>query len=119
MYVSISTDHPSAENSTWRSFRYGSDVLDIDPKTDVNACNDCVYYIAVYGNTEATYSISVALEDTMQQLVDGQPISGSVRTMNWAYYSFYLMSSAPRDFQVNLLSITGNADMYITMGKYD
>jgi hypothetical protein len=120
LYISTSIERPGegAGNYTWKSFSYGSDLVHIDPSTDADACTGCTYYIAVVGNRESTYSISVTLQDTMQALVDGVPQSGGVGAYEWQYYEFFLVEGdTPKDVKVTLTSFDGNADLYITMGK--
>ncbi len=59
LFISTTLTRPSASNFTWHSFDYGSDVVTVNTHTDPAACTGCVYYIAVVGAREATYTISV------------------------------------------------------------
>lgn len=115
VYISTKTRYPSSTNSTWKSFRYGADAIDINTATDANACSHCTYYIAVVGMTEATYSLVVSLQDTQFTLADGIPMSGSLGLLTWSYYTFYDSHGSARDFRVVLTSTSGNADMFITL----
>lgn len=133
-------------NSTWRSTEYGADVLVIDPRTDRRACVHCMYYIAgtqlcdcilgltliclfmftcichayfftVVGRAESTYTISASTSSNLPKLVDGLPTTGAVAYLEWVYYSFNNVYGSTRDLHVNLVTATGNADLYVTLGK--
>ena len=119
IYVSTTVGHPAPDsvNSTWRSSDYGPDVLVINPRTDPKACYHCMYYIAVIGNLESTYTISVTTSNNMPRLIDGVPSRGYAQLNKWTYYSFRNAYGSGRDLHVNLVSATGNADLYITLGK--
>eukprot|EP00598_Pedospumella_elongata_P002386 CAMPEP_0184975878 /NCGR_PEP_ID=MMETSP1098-20130426/6959_1 /TAXON_ID=89044 /ORGANISM="Spumella elongata, Strain CCAP 955/1" /LENGTH=2755 /DNA_ID=CAMNT_0027498653 /DNA_START=79 /DNA_END=8346 /DNA_ORIENTATION=+ len=117
IYVSTTVGHPAPDsvNSTWRSSDYGPDVLVINPRTDPKACYHCMYYIAVIGNLESTYTISVTTSNNMPRLIDGVPSRGYAQLNKWTYYSFHNAYGSGRDLHVNLVSATGNADLYITL----
>lgn len=115
--MSTKIRHPTVTNSTWRGLRFGSDVIEINTDTDSNACVHCTYYIAVFGASEATYTIMASVETTFFTLQDGVPMAGSVSLGDWNYYSFLNRYGSDRDFRAVLSSITGNADIFITLGK--
>jgi hypothetical protein len=115
IFVSTKIRHPTVTNSTWRGLRYGSDVIEINTDTDSNACVHCTYYIAVFGASEATYTIMASVETTYFTLQDGVPMTGSVSQGDWNYYSFLNRYGSDRDFRAVLSSITGNADIFITL----
>ncbi len=116
IYVSTKNRYPTARNSTWRGVRYGSDVIEINTDTDPQACFQCTYYITVYGASESTYTITASEETTYFTLQDGLPMTGSVAQASWNYYTFLNSFGSARDFRAVLSSITGNADMFITIG---
>lgn len=91
--------------------------MEIDPSEDSRACRHCTYYIAVYGSSEATYSLSVSVENTWHNLQDGIPSSGRVGFLDWNYYVYYNSFGSARDFHLTLNSMNGNADVYITLGE--
>jgi hypothetical protein len=58
LYVSNKVSKPTTTNSTWRSYEYGSDVVEINPQTDNNACTKpCTYFVAVVGSTDGAGNI--------------------------------------------------------------
>jgi hypothetical protein len=85
---------------------YGPDTLRIDSASEF-ACSHCTYYIAVYGNTEATYSISASSSSTLPKLGDGLPSAGSVGLSEWTYYTFHNAYGSGRDLHIDLTSATG------------
>jgi len=107
---------PGPDETTWSSVEYGPDVLTIDPRADRKACTHCIYYIAVIGNIESTYTISATTSSNMPRLVDGVPSAGYVGLSEWVFYTFHNSHGVGRDLHVNLVSATGNADLYITLG---
>ena len=120
MYVSTTVGRPAPDsvNSTWRSSDYGPDVLTIDPGSDHRACTHCMYYIAVIGASESTYTISATTSSNMPRLIDGVPATGYVMQSEWKFYTFHNSYGSARDFHLTLISATGNADLYITLGKF-
>ena len=114
LFVSASERYPSSMNNTWRSTRFGTDTISIDPSTDDRAPVPCMYYIAVYGATESSFTISASLSSTIPTLSDGVPASGSVEQSQWIYYMFHDVYQDSRDFQIELSSI-GDADLYVTL----
>lgn len=68
------------------------------------------------GRRESSYTITVSLTGGMPRLVDGVPIAGAVEAHGWAYYTFHNMFGNKRDLHVSLVSGTGNADLYATLG---
>lgn len=76
IYISTRTHLPGPNNYTWSSVHYGSDVVEINPVVDRYACEYCVYYVAIYGATESTYTLTANLQSTIPALVDGVPTSG-------------------------------------------
>lgn len=53
----------------------------------------------------------------MPRLVDGVPTTGAVAAHGWVYYTFHNMFGNRRDLHVSLVSGTGNADLYATLGR--
>eukprot|EP00981_Chlorochromonas_danica_P002257 scaffold437_cov168-Ochromonas_danica.AAC.74 len=115
MFVSTVCTRPSLTNSTWRSQRFGGDVLTIDPSIDPMACYGCTYYITIAGLLESTYTLQAALLDTQTSVQDGRPLAGSVAAGSWVYYIFQHGYGNTRDLKLSLNSIQGNADMYVTL----
>lgn len=115
LFVSTTIKRPGVGNYTWLSYRYGSDTLIIDPSKDSSACTHCTYYIAVYGAYESTYSITVTTASTLPQLVDGRPLSDFVTMFGWNQYSFFDSYGSSRDIKIQLTSLTGDADLYVTL----
>lgn len=91
-------------------------MIEIDTDSDPDACSQCTYYIAVYGSQEATYTIMASLTTSYFQLQDGIPMTGSVSWSSWNYYQFYDSHGSARDFRVVLSSVSGNVDLFITLG---
>ena len=88
---------------------YGPDVIDIDPKTDVDACVHCTYFITVLGSRGAMYTITVALESTLPKLADGQPVEDHVAFLGWNSYVFADSFGSSRDIKIVLTSTRGDA----------
>ena len=68
------------------------------------------------GRSESTYTISASTSSNLPKLVDGVPSAGAVAYQEWAYYSFSNIYGTTRDIHVNLVTATGNADLYVTLG---
>ena len=117
--VFVSTVHrwPSPHNSTWRSVRFGGDVLEIDPAEDADpsACFGCTYYITVLGATDSTYAISASLDSTAPRLQDGVPLQDSLRALEWNFYQFDFAYGASRDFKVTLSASSGRPSLFVSL----
>lgn len=117
MYVSTSLNHPGPGEgeSTWFSHDFGSDILRIDPTVDTSACTGCIYYIAIVGSRDASYSLLVNLEATATHLIDGRPMLDSVPFLTWNYYIFSNFYGSTRDLKLTMSPSNGNADVYVTV----
>jgi hypothetical protein len=115
IFISTSVKYPNETCSTWKSFRYGSDVVLVNPSTDVKACIMCTYYISVLGASESSYTITVSLDSSIPQLVDGVPIQDHVSTFGVNQYIFSNSFGDSKDIKVLLSSSSGNADLYVTL----
>lgn len=109
IYVSTKTKHPSPRNYTWSAVDYGDDVLEISPAEPSR------YFIGIYGASESTYTLTVAVDTTLVSLEDGQPLSGSLGMLQWNYYQFYYPSWSSDDVSITLSTLSGNADVYVTL----
>jgi hypothetical protein len=115
--VSTYLQHPSTTNATWKSYRYGADSITIEtePGVDADACTQCTYYVAVYGNDHSHYTLSVRVVGSTQQFLrDGIPSSGQVAFLEWDRYQFPLHGLS-REVTISLTSVTGNANLYVTL----
>ena len=70
------------------------------------------------GRQESTYTIAASTTSNLPKLVDGVPTAGSIAQGEWTYYSFQNTYGSSRDLHVGLTSATGNADLYVTLGKF-
>lgn len=73
--------------------------------------------LTVVGRRESSYTITASFTTGLPKLVDGVPTAGSVEVYAWAYYTFHNVYGGARDLHVALTSGTGNADLYVTLGK--
>ncbi len=58
------------------------------------------------------------MTNNLPRLIDGVPSAGSVALDEWRYYTFHNAYGSSRDLHVTLTSGTGNADLYVMLGKY-
>lgn len=116
LYVSTIYSHPiPPHNYTWRSHDYGEDILVIDPNKDAEACSNCIYYISVYGSSEAMYTLTVSLESNIPRLLDGIPSVGHVDIWYWSYFTFTDPFGTAKDIYISVTSLSGNSDLYISL----
>lgn len=94
-------------------------MIEIFPGASVGApgCYHCTYYLAVTGLTESTYTLVASIMATVTSLQDGLTQSGQVGLGGWVYYAFTPGSASNRDYKINLVSTSGNADLYVTLGE--
>lgn len=128
LFVSTTHRYPSYANSTWRSHRFGADTLMLTTFEDTSVtpappvvCTDCMVYIAVFGSTESTYALTVSVQDTVVSLQDGLTVSARVDYLAWDQYTFHYAHAqeeeSERNMKIVLSPMTGNPDVYVTLGK--
>lgn len=117
LYISCTNSHPGPDNYTWSSTSFGDDFILIDPSKDKYACVDCVYYIAVFGIFESTYSIYAQTELTFQRLIDGFPVHGHVASREWKYFLLVDPYGSTRNIRLTLSVLDGDADLYVMIGE--
>jgi hypothetical protein len=116
IYVTTNSSHAVTEaNAMWHSVNWGSDVLDINPRTDSRACRSCTYYIAVVGVAETTYRLTATTTTNVPVLIDGMPINDRVGTLQWNYYNYFDVYGSSRDIKITLTTTSGDADLFVTL----
>lgn len=75
VYLYVTADHEpdldDMETVDWYSFHSEGVQSVVIPNTDENFCTDCVYYIAVYGESDAEYVISATTSAQAVRLQSG------------------------------------------------
>ena len=117
IYISTTIRYPSLTNYTWRSVSYGQDVITIDPSIDNNACTNCVYYIAIIGLSESSYSLTSYLVTSYITLYNGYTINGHDTLFSWTYYQYFDTQTTLHDINIILTSMYGDSDIYITFDQ--
>ena len=115
IYVSTKNQRPTTSNYTWRSYKFGGDMVEIDPNFDPLACSHCMYYIGVVGTSASTYTITASLLSTISHLSDGQPYGGTVNPLAYSYYVFSNVYGTSRDLKIQISVATGSVDFYVTL----
>ena len=75
----------------------------------------CSYLIGVYGVVDSKYSITVFADDQQEiPLAEGIPTFGYVGLRHFTYYSFIVQNPNTTSLKIQLTSISGDADLYIS-----
>jgi len=124
VYVSTQVERPTSEYGkyTWRSADYGADIVNID-YTDENYQAHATYFIAVYGWTNTTFTVTATALDlsdisnhtTAVSLLNGVPqlaFLGSRGTR--ALYNFAVQNVA-RDTTISVTPRYGDPDLFVRM----
>jgi len=75
----------------------------------------CVYLIGVYGVMDTRFSLSVFGEDQLESpLVEGVPVFGHVGLYQFTHYVFSITDPDTQSIRVQLTSMSGDADLYIS-----
>lgn len=113
--------NPDSDNYYKHALRSGSDALTISTQ-DCRAQDDtstCRIYVAVDGWSDASYTIMASMHRDYQhaiRLVAGLPQNGELGANEIQYYAFALPSRRTQeDVVVNLQSLSGDADMKISL----
>jgi hypothetical protein len=111
LFVSTHQQRPAPQpgNYSWLSTRFGGEILTIDPSSDLNACVNCVYYIAVLGSKESEYAITVSFKESINVLQDGVLAEGHTAMLAWRYFVFPNHMGDTIDITITLTSYSGNA----------
>eukprot|EP00499_Haloplacidia_sp_CaronLabIsolate_P003203 CAMPEP_0196770370 /NCGR_PEP_ID=MMETSP1104-20130614/1097_1 /TAXON_ID=33652 /ORGANISM="Cafeteria sp., Strain Caron Lab Isolate" /LENGTH=2418 /DNA_ID=CAMNT_0042140481 /DNA_START=96 /DNA_END=7352 /DNA_ORIENTATION=+ len=112
------TTRPTARSHDWAHYAYGRDVITIpysESGCHVEGGAPCEFYIGIYGYTNSTYTVLVALKDDHPiRLVDGRPQTGYVLASQWSYYELGLVGT-DEDVEVTLTSRDGDADLFVLL----
>jgi hypothetical protein len=78
----------------------------------------CSLFVAVYGWTNASYSIVGEIVDSnatsLIELVDGQPQAGLVAAGQWTYFYTNINLPNTQTYSIYVRAISGDADLYVT-----
>ena len=113
--------HPDSSNFYLRALRSGSDALTVSTLNcrDEDDTGTCRIYVAVDGWSDASYTIMASMHrDYLHalRLAAGLPQTGQLDANEIQYYAFGLPSRRNQeDVVVNLQSLSGDADMKITL----
>ena len=121
MYVSTNPDvNKNADHHIWEQTRYGSDGLTIFPD-DPNHCNNCYYFIAIYGFEESTYRILAQMKnDEPTVLMIGEPQSDHVGESGVNFYSItYPKSNQGESLSIQITPSFGDPDIFVLVSTVD
>jgi len=111
LFMSRTTEFPSATDNQWSATRLHDDAINIHP-TDANYCvGQCTYYVAVVAETTTTYSIVFHL-DTPTTLNDGVPQQDTVPAAAYHYFTLRLSEGYKR-VEFSLVVRDGFANIYV------
>ena len=114
--------HPSLLNYTFASRSFGADTLTLQASELSNYCTPsetvpCEYYIGVYGWTNTSFSILASVQNDWANpivLTTGTPQSGSIKSHNYDYYSYYI-NKGTKKIRFILSSFDGtDEDLYLS-----
>ena len=100
---------PSAEDHDWASLIWGSDSVVIPPQA-LKSSTD--YYITVSCFTYCRYTLTASYIQEIQ-LVDGQPIDGSLKKGHNKIYNFTVLERTER-MQVIVMPTKGSIEIFVT-----
>ncbi|CAG9316916.1 unnamed protein product [Blepharisma stoltei] len=120
LYISIGNPDLSKDRYDERSISFGSDSIVLGWENLKTKCKtDCLIYIAVYGHQSSKYSILVSTSKYSPILLsNGVAQNSQMSSKQIAYYYSTIEKTKP--LYVSLLSLQGDADLYlrlIDMGK--
>lgn len=120
MYIST-TVLPELINTTtfqWHDPWYSAIKTRTILGSDEHACKtaSCHYSIGVYGGANGTYTISASTMTATKPLQNGIPAKDSVSMNQWKFFSFKI-ESAGIDFSIIVTPISGDPDLYVSLGK--
>jgi len=113
--------HPDSSNFYKRALRSGSDALTVSTTNcrDQDDSGTCRIYVAVDGWSDASYTIMASMHRDYQhalRLVAGLPQTGQLSANEIQYYAFGVpLRRTQEDIVVNLQSLSGDADMKISL----
>ncbi|CAM9486102.1 unnamed protein product, partial [Chrysoparadoxa australica] len=116
LFMSTNVTNPSIANYTWSSLGYGGDSLSLAPENE-GYCDQCVYYVAVYGSrTDTTFTLLVNEgSDVGTVLRDGVSLNSYVGILSTNYYEFYYDGSTEEELSITVMPLYGDPDIYTTV----
>lgn len=90
-------------------------TLSFDPILWSNERITCIYLIAVYGVSDSHFSLRVLSNKLVEvPLADGVAIMESVGLHEYSYFSFVINDPRVSNVQIQLTSLSGDADLYVS-----
>ncbi|CAM9362294.1 unnamed protein product, partial [Hapterophycus canaliculatus] len=119
LYITTnSSREPGPKDYDIKSTNWGGLTPLVFSETAPGFCTDCTVYVGVYGYTSGYYSIVAS--QGLTRLQEGFPQKGSVGGDNQKmYYEFFNPSGDLKPIQVVVTAITGDPDVYVTVGGSD
>lgn len=110
--------HPNRSSYTWARQAWGADTLSVEATDPRNLCGrggGCVFFIAVFGSTNSSFTILATLNQNEPiVLVNGQAQGGSVDAGQTVQY--YMQLTQPtQDIQITVSPSFGDPDLYVTL----
>lgn len=105
---------PDVKKSTLIS-SIDSIATSFDPKTCSGINEQCGFLIGVYGTSESHFSLTV-FDDYLNEipLAQGVPAIGFVELRKFSYYSFLIEDPSTTSVKIQLTSLSGDSDLYVS-----
>ena len=122
LFVSTSPN-PTREVHMWGQSRMGSDAITIYPE-NANYCDDCYYFIGIYGFDESYFSLLATLkDDTPTVLYPGMPQNDHVVESGVNHYAFQFIrtssdaSAESESITIDLTPAFGDPDIFVIVSN--
>lgn len=122
LFVSTSPN-PTREMHMWGQSRMGSDAITIYPE-NTNYCDDCYYFVGVYGYDESYFSLLATLkDDTPTVLYPGMPQNDHVVESGVNHYVFQFMRTSSdaaaesESITIELTPAFGDPDIFVIVSN--
>jgi len=118
VYVRLDGQNPSTSFFQYAStLMAGDEIINITPASRFYN-NTATMAIAVYGYSNATYSITYATSSAVVQLANGIAQSGIVAGLGTYYTYYYVSVDGPgADVTLSLTALAGDPDMFVDVWK--
>lgn len=113
LYITTALPLPSTTHFEEISMTDDYDVINI------NGPKPTVYYLAVYGRTDASFTVTASTADVITTLQDGRPVRGFLEAGGINHYHYTLGEDyGKKDITINLTPFSGDPDLYITTSEF-
>lgn len=106
---------PTLNSYIWTSLESAGQHSLLIPATSSNFCTSCNIVIAIYGQNDCIYSLSVTHDMKISLLENGVPQRAEINKNEWKFYYFEVLEKS--DIDISLNTFSGDSDLFVSTNE--